>query len=138
MSEQVFFDTVEVQALDIVNAQGLGRYSGQTLEQIAARYNTTVEVMSSEKAMELTDAKFRTPPKEITKEDFWHFLEVLPPEGWVRAGAAESFKLCERTCGSITLICVRLGQRYFSLHDDCFMRHDDIVDKVREAFPELP
>jgi hypothetical protein len=55
-------------------------------------------------------------------------LGVLPPVGWRNDGPAESFKLSERTSGSITGIYVRIGDRYFTFKDGITLAHAECCE----------
>lgn len=74
-----------------------------------------------------------TPAQEITKEEWWLSLEVLPPESWQNVGGGESFVMCEYFSGQITSIYVRLGERYFTFLDRATLPHLDRLAKARTA-----
>ena len=94
--------------------------------------------------LDVTDAYVRyenackSAPVEIT-EDRWHdMLGVLPPFAWKHDATGESFKLSERTAGSITAIFVRIGDRYFELSDTITLPHRECVARVRATFFAAP
>jgi hypothetical protein len=107
----------------------VGLYSGETIEEMAARY-PGVQIGKLREIETASRAVFRSLPAEITKEQFHKMFEVLPPVDWTDRGHAETFKLSERTYGPITAIFCRLGERYFTLSDDIAMPHDAIVATV--------
>jgi len=82
-------------------------------------------------ARKVIDDLHVTAPQEIDADTFMKTLEVLPPNDWQRNGNTESFKLCERLIGDISLICVRIGKRYFSFHDHSSKSHEASVKKAR-------
>ncbi len=51
---------------------------------------------------------------EITKEQWWDKLEVLPPEAWERGVVFERFRMSEYLTGYYTRQYARLGERYFT------------------------
>jgi hypothetical protein len=84
-------------------------------------------------AAECHDAASRTDPEEIALSTFDDMLGVLPPVGWRNDGPAESFKLSERTSGSITGIYVRVGDRYFTFKDSITLPHAECCERVRQS-----
>lgn len=104
---------------------------GQTLEEIRSRYPDAV-YMEWDKASDLMDEKNRLPVREITRDDFWEMLEVLPPNGWKQAPGCESFKMSEHWSGNIIGIYARIGDRYFTLRDNCFMKHEEIIRRCEQ------
>ena len=116
----------------------------ETIDELRQRY-PGAQVGQLGPVAQATDDAFRSPPVEITQQRFWDMLEVLPPVAWVRRTIEEnkdqtldneSFKISERTCGSITAIFCRIGSRYFELQDSITMRHDDILRAVLLAYPD--
>ena len=98
-----------------------------------AEYGTALTVLPFEEAQTRYESTFKSDPVEITEARYHEMLGVLPPHDWRGSGDAESFKLIERTAGSITGIYVRIGDRHFHLSDSIFMKHDAIVARVRES-----
>ena len=78
---------------------------------------------------------WRRAPVEITEEQFHEMLNCLPPDDWDMGEAFESFKMCELDAANITGIYCRRGSRYFELHDDRYMRPDEIRALVESTFP---
>lgn len=112
------------------NGQLTGAYSGETLDQIRARY-PGAEIGKLGPVAEQTENAFKSGPEEITEERFVEMLGVLPPVQWTNRDGCESFKLSERTSGSITAIFCRIGGRYFTLSDSIATPHADIVARCR-------
>ena len=123
--------------IDTATDDGLSTCYGETLEQVQARYpGAELRDFNDALMAEITEAErsaFCHPPQEITEERFWYFLEVLPPVAWVRAGETESFKVSEFTCGQITQICCRIGNKYYGLSDDASLPHAEIVKRCLAA-----
>ena len=134
-NEQVFYSAAKYRVIDGVRADGRGHYSGETLEQMRARY-PDVEIIGVDTAIERLDAAFRSAPAEVTEERFWEMLDVLPPLDWRGSDGAESFKLSEFTSGTITAIFCRIGTRYFELSDNVSTPHEEIVRRCREAIAQ--
>jgi hypothetical protein len=105
-----------------------GGYSGETLEEMSKRH-PGVQIGKLGQVAAASDDMFRHPPQPITKARFVEMLEVLPPEDWHCGDGAESFKLSERTSGSITAIFCRVGNRYFEMQDSFTLSHNEIVTR---------
>jgi len=86
----------------------------------------------------LQTARFVKPVSEVSEEDFTYALEVLPPSDWKSWLGVESFKMIERTCGSITQIFARCGDRYFTLADRYSLPASEIADRVGAYLREHP
>ncbi len=111
---------------------GKGLYSGKTLDEYRAEY-PDMRVMCWDEYIVQHEACFKSAPKEITEEQFFYALEVLPPDNWVRGDDCESFKMCERTTGSITGIYARIGRKFFQMYDSYRMKHAAIIAACRAA-----
>lgn len=83
-------------------------------------------------------AAYVKPVSEIRQEDFTYALEVLPPVGWRSARGVESFKMSERTCGNITGIFARCGDRFFAMSDSITLPAEEIADRVGAYIAEHP
>lgn len=86
------------------------------------------------------DNSWRHPPCQITEEDYWHALEVLPPLGYVvqQNGRCESFKLRELQSGDMTAIFARSGDTYWRMMDNVSTPHEEIMEAVMTAQEEIP
>lgn len=102
---------------------------GKTLEQYQEE-DPAVELMDYSELEALAESRMTTDPVEITKEQFWDRLEVLPPCSWVRNGHDESFYMSEFLCGRVTEHLVRIGDRYFSFSSPVMSSHFDRTAKV--------
>lgn len=114
----------------------VGLYSHDTLEQLRVRY-PGAEVGELDDVRRKSEALIRTPPSEITEEQFTYALEVLPPEDWQHGKNCNSFKMSECFSGRMTHIYAQIGDRYFEMLDLCTMKHEEIIAAVRAAFPEV-
>ena len=86
------------------------------------------------------DKSWRQPPTQVTEEDYWDALEVLPPVGYViqRASRTESFKMRERQSGEMTAIYARNGDTYWHMMDNINTPHEKIMEAVIAAQEEVP
>jgi Protein of unknown function (DUF1419) len=117
---------------------GIGMYSGETLEQIQARYPGAV-IGELGQVAEESEEHFKSAPVEITEERYWEMLEILPPVSWVHGAAStESFKMSERMYGDITAIFCKIGNRYFEMSDNIRMPHAEIVKRCGELCKVTP
>lgn len=134
---QVFFtparDGVLPKVIDGVRLDPQGRqvgtYSGETLEQLAARY-PGIAIGLAEDITAQREAGMRTDPAPCDREAFMLALEILPPEGWTQRGNGESFKMVERLSGRMTRIYVRTGSRYWTFVDVDTLSHAEIMVRV--------
>lgn len=129
------FCTASNRIIDFVPNNSDGK---AVLERHAAEYGTALVVLPVDEAFARYENAFKREPVEIT-EDRWHeMLGVLPPVGWRTAPYNhESFKISERTAGSVTAIFVRIDDRYFELSDSITLPHLDCVARVlARFFPE--
>ncbi|MCY1283633.1 hypothetical protein D9M70_325160 [compost metagenome] len=108
----------------------VGQYRGRFGSRLASEQPEGVVLVQIDAFEALVEARMTTDPVEIDEEQFWHYLEVLPPCSWTR-GESESFYMSEFLCGSVTAHLVRLGKRYFKF-DSPVIPHHDRVKKVRE------
>ena len=77
------------------------------------------------------------PVFEITKEQWWDALEVLPPMAWHTADEVERFLMSEFTTGSFTNQYARLGERYFVKTVNARDKSSWIDRKMIEKFLEF-
>lgn len=104
---------------------------GRTLEETRKEYPDAVYMLFDD-AIKTKEEKHKTPVSEITEEQFWYFLEVLPPNQWKQEHGRESFKMSEHWSGSITGIYARIGERYFTFMDNYRLPHDEIMKRCEE------
>lgn len=105
-------------------------YSGTMADQLL-RDNPRAIRLDSDLAMaEVYGAalrKYRTAPQEITRDLWDENLNVLPPVKYHRQGDQASFMMAEYLMFDLTVIYVRIGDRYWSFTDRDSLTHDQIV-----------
>src|SRR5262249_9256484 len=115
---------------------------GFAVEAARARYGPEygedLVVLPLDEAARLYEDGFKSPPREISAEDWWYAFEVLPHASYFgHRGGGESFHSPELVAGNIANIYVRIGKRYFHFTDSRFLRPEERVAKVRAAFPDV-
>ena len=115
-----------------INSQGayIGVYSGETLEQIAARY-PDAQIGDCDDIVATREAMMKTDPVEIMEDQYVDMLEVLPPEDFKFDTFGSSFKMSEYLSGRITNIYATYGKRYFMLTDVASLPHSEIIRKIQ-------
>lgn len=101
----------------------------QALTRLAG-YGPDLVVMPFGQAWRAHEDAAKTEPMEIPEERFHEMLNVLPPVSWHNTSDGESFKLSERTTGSITAIFVNLNGRFFEFSDDIRTPHRECCGRV--------
>ena len=89
------------------------------IAKFAPEYGRALVILPFDDAWQRYENQFKSEPVEITEERWHEMLGVLPPVAWKSDSTGESFKISERTAGSITAIFVRIRHRYFELSDTC-------------------
>jgi hypothetical protein len=100
------------------------------IKKFTPEYGTALIISPFEEAHQRFENSFKSEPVEITAERWDEMLGVLPSVAWKNDGAHESFKISERTAGSITAIFVRIDDRYFELSDTITLPHRECVKRV--------
>ena len=110
---------------------------GRTLAEYMAdmaELNPDLRVMFYDEAAPMIEAaqvaEYCKPWQEITKEQWWDMLEVLPPEKWQKVAGVEIFRMSEYTSGTVTGHYARLGDRYFSANRDIRTDYADIAGEI--------
>lgn len=124
-------DGAAPQIIDI-SVNGIGMHSHQDHSELAKRY-PGLEEGEADAVRELIENCLRTEPTPCTEDEWTEALESLPPLGWIRRGAGESFKMLERISGRMTRIYVRYDSRYWSFVDTDDLPHFDIMTRVKLA-----
>ena len=127
-----------IQSTTYVDKDGIERVQytgGKTLaEYMADMAGRGFEVMPYEEAARMIwaaqIAEYCKPWQEITKEQWWDMLEVLPPEKWQKVAGVEIFRMSEYTNGTVTGHYARLGERYFSANRDIRTDYADIAGEI--------
>lgn len=115
---------------------------GKTIDEyMADMAGQGFEVMPYEIAAPMMEAaqiaEYCKPWQEITKEQWWDALEVLPPEKWKTANGVEIFRMCEYTSGTVTEHYARLGDRYFSANRDIRTEYADIAGEILQHIENM-
>lgn len=130
---RIFYSPATATSVDVVGPDGKGRYGGKTFAELQPEYPDLIETTLDDAASRTADFH-RKPPVRITGERYNELLNVLPPEDWQHInGHTESFKLCERMTGAITLICARIGKvspEFWQMYDVYTMPHARIVATI--------
>ena len=133
--DKCFYVPGEMHIIEFMKPEGIGAISGESLDQIKARYPGAV-LMGSEEAIKQVDAAmtaaYCTGAHEITAERFNEMLTVLPPAKWIQDAAAESFMLEERLVGIIATHFIRIDDRYFEMNANIRTTHAELVKMAAE------
>jgi len=135
--EPVFFipakNGIVPQTIDlaIANCEKIyvGMHSGETQEQINARY-PGVQLGELESVIATKEAMMKSGPIEITRAQYVASRDVLPPEDWQRDASGSSFKMCEHLSGRITSIYAVVDDRCFTFKDVYSLTHQEIMAMV--------
>jgi hypothetical protein len=120
---------------DFIAPDGLTLYGRRTLADIQATEAADAVEMDADEAHRLHCEHFRAPVTEITREQYWYALEVLPPCRWRGIGDSfETFHISERvTANIVNWYCqtrTERGERYFTLTDYETLRPDELAERV--------
>lgn len=127
-----------IESTTYVCADGVERVQytgGKTLEEyMADKVGHGFEVIPYDVAAPMLEAaqiaEYCKPWREITKEQWWDMLGVLPPEKWQTVSGVEIFRMSEYTSGTVTGHYARLGDRYFSANRDIRTDYADIAGEI--------
>jgi len=72
------------------------------------------------------------PWKEISEDEWWEALEVMPPEQWKHCGGIEFFRWMEYLTGRITSHYARSGHRYFTANRLAVRSYAEYAKEIRE------
>jgi len=108
------------------------------LHELTPKYGPDLILLPPGEAFRRYEDSFKSGPEKITKERFREMLEILPPVAWHDTSDGESFKMMERTAGSVTAIFVRLGDRYFTFSDDIRTPHAECCRRIADHLNRQP
>jgi hypothetical protein len=136
---QVFFSPSAkyCSAIDVVNRNGIGAYSGRTLEQLREEY-PDISIVDEQVSIDHDRNRRITAPVEISQEDWYYLLEVLPPCKWGRSASAEAFHISERITYDIVTWAVRIGTKYYRFDDTDKFSATDAIQKVSALHTKEP
>jgi hypothetical protein len=126
-NETVIYSPSQRSLIDFV---GTKETVGQAFDRLMPRYGNDLIAMALDTAIARQEDAYRSPVQEITEEQWFDALEVLPPVAWKNTADGESFKMSERLSGSITGIYVRKGGRCFMFNDSITLPHAECCARV--------
>lgn len=92
--------------------------------------STTCDTESSHWSPSTSAQPGCTDPIEITLKQWERHLEVLPPLAWVIEPGTESFRAPDPVCGDIHLALVRIGRKFYSMHQPLDVPHGQLVAQI--------
>jgi len=134
-AKTVIFCTKTAHAIDMLRP---GQNPQSRIAELSADYGPALVLLTAAEALERSEAPFITDPEEISAERFGDMLNILPPMSWKTDSDGESFKMCEFTCGRITAIFVRIGERYATFSDRASTPHRECCRRAYEYFKANP
>ena len=94
---------------------------------------------ASDKIDQVQAAQYIGPWEEITKKEYWNFLEMFPPEKWLTAGGVNIFRLMEYTAGNITQHFAKIAGRYFQANRRTTDSYETMADEIKQMInAEVP
>jgi hypothetical protein len=136
----VFYETGKTHLYSIAvmrDGEYRTEYDNETLADLRAQNRASMELLPFHDACRLIDdaqmAAYCHAPVEITKQQFWEMLEVLPPCKWTRSKGYEAFYVSEALAADIHAWHVRIGGRYWSLNRSRTRSPDSIIAEVATA-----
>lgn len=136
----VFYETGKTHLYSIAvmrDGEYRTQYDNETLAALRAQNRASMELLPFNDACRLIDdarmAAYCHAPVEITKQQFWEMLEVLPPCKWTRSKGYEVFYVSEALAADIHAWHVRIGGRYWSLNRSRTRSPDSIISEVVTA-----
>ena len=114
-------------------------YGGETIDEIRqSNPGRTFEVIENDKLNELLREYIKTissdPFQEITEEQYWDYMECVPParsgRNWFFLGEAYNY--------DVHLFCFTDGERYFSGHRRITTQRADIEAEIRTFLDANP
>ena len=79
---------------------------------------------------EAQKAKYCGDWQEITEEDWYEALEVLPPEKWETVRGVNFFRMCEYLTGNITAHYAKLRGKYFTRNCSTSETYEELAEQV--------
>ena len=140
--EKALYVPGSTRILTFLNREGVCAFSGETVEQMQAKYPAAV-ILPYLEADALSDKaiaeKYLTGPVEITKARFMEKLGALPPILWITHCGAESFLFAELVAKDIGTFFARIGDRCFEVNaPPTRTRHQEIMVMIIETFAPAP
>lgn len=107
-----------------------------SLESYAAEHGGEYRVITGDELDALIsehEQSLVTLPAPIERDQFWYFLEVLPPCRWHDHKGVELFHVSERLTGDLVQWCARIGDAHYGFIDRAGRASDELVAVVRSA-----
>ena len=82
-----------------------------------------VELLTIQDLRSYEDQLLQEPLEEITAEQYFYALEVLPPMAWRMTGGIDHFLMSEFECGNITRQYAQYNERYYSKYVNAFNKN---------------
>ena len=106
------------------------------------REDESLEILGIDIAIERIEAireeKYGGPWLEITKEEYWDMLEVLPPENYTNTGNVTIFRMSEYTEGDYTSHFANVDGFYYSAQrrasDSITELLDELIQQMRAEY----
>lgn len=116
-------------------------YTGELFSDLLAELNGKRKVGSPEfqimplnSALPLMEeaqkAKYCSDWQEITEEDWYDALEVLPPEKWETVRGVNLFRMCEYLTGNITAHYAKLRGKFFTRNCPTSETYEELAEQV--------
>ena len=105
--------------LQTIATAGICAYTdGKTVEKYMTELGTGFVCIPLEDALDqinqAEDNTYIKPWKEITEDEYYYQLEVLPPQKWRKVDDMNIFRMSEYMTGNITLHCANYNGKYYS------------------------
>jgi hypothetical protein len=116
-------------------------YSGELFDDLIIERNAKREagspafqIMLLDEAMPLIEeaqrAKYCSDWQEITEEEWYEKLEVLPPEKWETVRGVNIFRMCEYLTGNITAHFAKLNGKFFTRNCSTRETYKQLAEQV--------
>lgn len=120
--------------IDVINPlSGLTVFTKETHDEVRKRHPSAIRTTVDD-ASKLINGSAKSEPQEITHEEWDDALNVLPPLRWINRMGAETFRMSEFYCGTVTNTYVRIGERYAKWRDDISVTHDELARRALALF----
>jgi len=137
MENMVIYKEGEMNIQTFINSEGKPAYCKDiTLEAYLAEKGPEYKVISwndaIDKITEVQNIKLIKPFVEISEDQYWDYLECLPPEKWQTIKGVQIFRMSEYSAGNITQHCAKYKDRYFAANRRTSIDYADIAKEIKE------
>jgi hypothetical protein len=130
-----YYDPANGRIQTLATVDGIGVFSGDKYLAPAFEFMTFEEADTL--AVAAAEAKYCKPWRQITKEEWWEMLEVLPPENYQFIGAATCFRMCEydrmNLTGHYVKIADECGDEYWYATRPAVREWSGYLDEIKKA-----